>query len=55
MVVAGGTDDVEVDVVVLDGGGAVVVVAVTVVLVVLVVVSGSVVGTEVSTDTGGTV
>ena len=41
--------------VVVDGSGVVVVVAVTVVLVVLVEGSGSVVGTEVSTDTGGTV
>jgi len=52
MVVVGGRDDVDVDVVVLDGGGTVVVAAVVVVVEVLVVVSGSVVGTEVSTDTG---
>ena len=52
-VVAGGKDGlVEVVVVVLDGSGTVVVVATTVVVEVLVVVSGSVVGTEVSTDTG---
>jgi hypothetical protein len=54
-VVTGGRDDVEVDVVVLDGSGTVVVVATIVVVEVLVVVSGSVVGAEVSTGAGGIV